>query len=787
MLERLAAGVVRRRLLVLAVTAVLVVAAGVFGSGVFGAVKVGGFTNPDAESSRAARLLTERFGQGNPNLVFVVTAHSGGVDSPAVAAAGRTLTERLSADPRIDFAASYWTLGAAPPLRSRGGDRALVLARIGGDDNEAIHWLSDHRTQYQGDRGPVTVAISGITAAYEEVSRTVESDLGLAERIAFPITALGLLVVFGSAVAAGLPLVVGIIAILATLAVLHALALVTNVSIYSVNLTTALGLGLAIDYSLFVVSRYREELHGLSSASTAGGLSSASSAGGLSSASSAGGLSSASSAGGPAHHQAVIRTVMTAGRTVLFSAVTVAASLAALFVFPFYFLRSFAYAGMVVVAVAALATVTTLPALLAVLGPRVDRLAIRRRRPDGPLGGGFWHRLASAVMRRPVPSAAAVVAVLLLLGVPFLGVAFGYPDDRVLPKEADARRAADIIRTEFASQEQAGLGVVASSLGPDDARLPGYASTLSTLPGVARVDSAAGSFVAGRLALPASPEAPAFARFRSGTGAQGTWINVVPSVEPLSGAGERLAQGVRRAPSPVPVLVSGQSAEMVDTKASLGHRLPLAGGIIAAVTLIVLFLMFGSLLVPAKAVVLNLLSLTATFGAMVFIFQDGHGSGLLHFTATGSLLVTMPILMFCIAFGLSMDYEVFLLSRIKEQHDRGAGTTESVATGLEQTGRIVTAAAALLAVVFLSFASSGISFMKLFGVGLTLAVLMDATLVRGVLVPAFMRLAGEANWWAPRPLRRLHDRFGISEAAPGPGVEPAAGAAAPRDPISVSS
>ena len=254
---------------------------------------------------------------------------------------------------------------------------------------------------------------------------------------------------------------------------------------------------------------------------------------------------------------------------------------------------------------------------------------------------------------------------------------------------------------------------------------------------------------------------------RGGAGAAGggTWLNVVPSVEPLSGAGERLAKAVRAVPVPggSRVLVGGQSAAMVDAKAALGARLPLAGGIIALITLAVLFAMFGSLLVPAKAVVLNLLSLTATFGAMVFVFQEGHGSGLLGFTPTGALLVTMPVLMFCIAFGLSMDYEVFLLSRIKEQHDAGAGTTESVATGLEQTGRIVTAAAALLAIVFIAFATSGISFMKLFGVGLTLAVLMDATLIRGVLVPAFMRLAGEANWWAPGPLRRLHDRFGISE------------------------
>ena len=755
MLERLGGVVFRRRWVVLGITGVLLVAAGLFGGGVFGAVKSGGFTDPAAQSSKADRLLAERFGAGDANLVLIVTAGGGKVDDPAVAAAGQSLTARLAADPQIAFAASYWTLGGAAPLRSTNGNRALVLARIDGDDTDAIDWLHDHRSAYEftAADGTISVAVSGITAAYEEVGRTVESDLVRAERIAFPITALGLLLVFGSLVAAALPLLVGVIAIVATLAVLHALALMTDVSVYSINLTTALGLGLAVDYSLFVVSRYREEL----------------------------------ARNGGDHRAAVVRSVTTAGRTVLFSAVTVAASLIALLVFPFYFLRSFAFAGAAVVAVAALAAVTALPAALAVIGPaRLEKLRIRRRtgvvvKSSGgtATGEGFWHRLAGAVMRRPVRSATAVIVVLLVLGAPFLGVQFGYPDDRVLPEGAVTRKSADVIRAEFASQEQAGVGVAAPGLGADDPRLSGYAAALSQVPGAARVDTALGSFVNGRLALPASAAPPVFARFHP-LGAQvpagaaspslaapagGTWLNVVPSVEPLSEAGERLAKAVRAVDPPAgsDVLVGGQSAAMVDAKSALGAKLPLAGGIIALITLVVLFTMFGSLLVPAKAVVLNLLSLTATFGAMVFVFQEGHGAGLLGFTATGALLVTMPVLMFCIAFGLSMDYEVFLLSRIKEQHDAGAGTTESVATGLEQTGRIVTAAAALLAIVFIAFATSGISFMKLFGVGLTLAVLMDATLIRGVLVPAFMRLAGEANWWAPGPLRRLYERFGISE------------------------
>jgi len=408
-----------------------------------------------------------------------------------------------------------------------------------------------------------------------------------------------------------------------------------------------------------------------------------------------------------------------------------------------------------------------LPALLAVLGPRVDALDVRKailhrfgREPHTPeVGEGFWHRLATTVMRRPVPIAAAIVAVLLILGAPFLGVRFGEPDARVLPASASTRAASDVLTADFTSGEANALSVVAAH-GGGDAAVTAYAESLSGVPEVARVDALTGSFAQGTQVAPASPVSRA--RFSNPSG---TWLSVVPvsSLQPQSPAGEHLVREVRAVAAPWPVLVTGSSAQLVDSKAAIFSRVPWALGIIALVTFVTLFLMFGSLLVPAKAVVLNLLSLTATFGAMVWVFQKGHGAGLLHFTATGTLDTTTPILMFCIAFGLSMDYEVFLLSRIKEEHDRGANTQSSVAVGLERTGRLVTAAAALLAIVFIAFATSHVTFIKLFGLGLTLAVLMDATLIRGTLVPAFMRLAGNANWWAPGPLRRFYDRFGISE------------------------
>jgi RND superfamily putative drug exporter len=373
-------------------------------------------------------------------------------------------------------------------------------------------------------------------------------------------------------------------------------------------------------------------------------------------------------------------------------------------------------------------------------------------------GEGVWHRVAVFVMRRPIPVATAVVALLLILGAPFLGIRLGTPDDRVLAPGADVRETHDILREDYAAGEAATIQVVVPDGAASESAIADYAADLSALDGVARVDALTGSYIGGAEVAPPGAMSVRFAN------EGGTWFSVVPGVEPLSADGESLVSDVRELDSPFDeVLVGGQSAAQVDSKDVVFERLPWAIGLVAVTTLVVLFMLFGSVLVPIKALVLNFLSLTATFGAMVFIFQDGNGSGLLDFTATGDIAVAMPILMFCIAFGLSMDYEVFLLSRIKEEHDRGADTVTSVAVGLERTGRIVTAAAVLIAVVFIAFATGQVSFMKMFGIGLTLAVLVDAFLIRSTLVPAFMRLAGDANWWAPGPLRRFHDRFGISE------------------------
>src|ERR671913_11777 len=722
MLERLGRFLLRRRWAVLAATLAVVVAAGVFGGSAITRLKAGGFDDPDAESTRAAAVLRDEFGAGDPNLVLLVTAKGGQVDEPDLAQV-----------------VSYWASGA-PALRSTDGGQALVLGRITGDEEGMDERAAALTAAYARDDAALSVHVGGQAQVFREVGEQVESDLARAEAIAVPITLLLLVLVFASAVAGSLPLAVGGFAIVGTLLVLRVLAEVTDVSIYALNLTTALGLGLAIDYSLFIVSRYREELRA-----------------------------------GREPADALVVTMGTAGRTVLFSAATVAVSLLALLVFPLYFLRSFGYAGIAVVALAAIGALVVLPALLAVLGRRVDRFPFPLWAPRAAAtarepGTGFWPRIAPAVMRRPVPVALAVVAFLLLLGTPFLGVRFGLPDDRVLPPSAEGRQVAEAVRANFATDESSALSVVASGIGDPTAHLAeidGYAAALSRLDGVERVDALTGSYAGGaRLQGPLAagdgaavpPEGRRFAA------ADGTWLSVVGSVEPYSAAGEDLVAAVRGLDAPLGGQVTGPSAQLVDTKASLFGNLPAAGAIIAVVTFALLFLMTGSVVIPVKALVLNLLSLTAIYGAMVWVFQDGHLAGVLGFTPTGTIDTSMPVLLFCIAFGLSMDYEVFLLSRIKEEYDRTGDTVASVAAGLERTGRIVTTAAALLAIVFIAFATSQVSFLKLFGIGTALAILVDATLIRALLVPAFMRLAGQANWWAPAPLRRLHARVGLREA-----------------------
>ena len=747
MLDRIARLAVRAPRRVLIATGILFLAAAVFGAPVAGHLKSGGFTDPNSASIRADDFLEQHFDSGELNLVIQVES-PGGADSAAARTTGAAVVSDLRARPDVSQITSYWTVpaAAAAGLRSQDGHSGLVLARIAGDDDAATAAAKAVDAEIGGTHGGETVKVGGAAITNGAVGDQVKKDLAIAEAVTIPLTTIVLFLVFGSVIASLLPLVTGLLAIIGTLAVLRSIAALTDVSIFAMNLTTALGLALAIDYSLLLVNRYREEVQR-----------------------------------GLTRDEAVIRTVRTAGRTVLFSALTVALSLAALLVFPLYFLTSFAYAGIAVVALAALSALFVVPALLVVFGARVDTLDLRvpvRRlfgRPaprPAPIEAAFWYRVAGLVMRRALPIGLAVVALLLVLGAPFLGVKFGSPDDRVLPTSATVRQVGDEVREQFQGSSPGAVTVVLPDRrAVDDTALAAYAARLSRIPTVTEVDSAGGTYGEGRLIPPVGPAVgpsvspagtPAMAD------AQAAYLRVVTSADPFTPAGTRVLSAVRHTPAPARTLITGPAARNADSLSVLGQRLPLALGLIVVATFAVLFMFTGSLLMPLKAIVLNALSLTATFGAMVWIFQDGHLLGsVFGSTSSGYLVATMPILMFCLAFGMSMDYEVFLLSRIREEWLASARTpadnTRAVQLGLARTGRIVTAAAAVMAIVFAGMTTSKVSFMQMFGLGLTLAVLMDATLIRGLLVPAFMRLAGPANWWAPAPLARWHARRGWND------------------------
>ncbi|HET9140488.1 MMPL family transporter [Actinophytocola sp.] len=711
--------VTRHARAVLVLTVLLMIGAGAYGFTAFGKLKAQGFADPGADSVQAQELIDSQFG-GRTNLVFLVEADTGTVDDPAVRQAGADLTDRLAGDGRLTEITSYFST-PAPPLRSTDGRYAIVLAHLADDADEVI---TDLRQRYAGADGPASVTVGGAAAIGHDATEQIGADLVLAESIAVPLILILLVFAFGSLVSALLPLVLGAIAIIGTFAELSLFGSLTDISVYAINLTTALGLGLAIDYALLMVSRFREEV-----------------------------------AAGADTHAAVITTVRTAGRTIVFGATTVAAALAVLLLFPLYFLRSFAYAGIGVVAIAALSALFVLPALLTVLGRRVNagRLPWARRR-DPSAVSPFWGRIASGAMRRPVLAAAPVLILLVLAAVPLLRVEFGVPDDRVLASTADTRVVGDTLRTAFNGDESRAIQVVTT--GPvDRAAIGDYAGRLSALPGVARVSSSAGGFADGR----STGTGPADAQLTGRGGLQR--LSVVTESESVSDEAQALVESVRGVPGPagVPVKVGGAAAALVDSKDSIGSRLPLAVALIVLTTFVLLFLFSGSVLQPLRAMLFNVIGLGATLGVMVLVFQDGWLSSALGFTPL-PLNINMLVLLFCIAFGLSIDYEVFVLSRIKETHDRGVPTSEAVPYGLSRTGRLVSTAAALIAVSMFAFGTSGVSFIQLFGLGTGLAILIDATLIRGILVPVGMRLLGRGAWWAPRPLRRVHDRVGLREA-----------------------
>ena len=711
-------------------------ACGIFGIPVAKSLSAGGFQDPTAESAQATKLLVDKFGQGDMDLVISVTSDAG-AQAEAARAVGTDIAAQLQASPYVAQVTSAWTAppSAAPALISKDGKTGLIAAGITGGESEAQKHAKTLTDQLVHDRDGVTVRAGGEAMIYVQINGQSEKDLLMMESIAIPLSFLVLVWVFGGLMAAALPLAVGGFAILGSMAVLRAVTLVTDVSIFALNLSVAMGLALAIDYTLLIISRFRDEL-----------------------------------ADGADREHALVRTMATAGRTVLFSAMTVALSMVAMVLFPMYFLKSFAYAGIAVVGFAAVAAIVVAPAAIVLLGDRLDSLDVRRLarrmlgRPEPvrpPVEQTFWYRSTKFVMRRSIPIALAIIALLLALGAPFLGIRWGFPDDRVLPASASARQIGDELRSNFAVDSATNVRVVIpDTTGITPAELDRYAARLSQVSDVSSVSSPGGTFVDG---APAGP--PSLA---TGIKDGSAFLTVGSNAALFSPASDAQLDQLHAVSPPAgqPVQLTGVAQVNRDSSEAITSRLPLVLGVIAAITFVLLFLLTGSVILPLKALLLNVLSLTAAFGALVWIFQDGH-LGALGTTPTGTLVANLPVLLFCIAFGLSMDYEVFLVSRIREYWLKSGKTAadndESVALGLARTGRVVTAAALLMSISFAALIAAQVAFMRMFGVGLTVAVLADATLVRMLLVPAFMHLLGKWNWWAPKPLARLHARIGISE------------------------
>ena len=681
-----------RRTVVAAVA--IFVAAGALGGSVANRLGPYGAEDPATESVHANKLIARGGVQAGVDVVAL---------APRDSQLGR-LAADLRREPGVGRVVSYRQGGR--DLISKDG-RTTYLAvsfRSGAGDSDMSKLLLKRYERRPG------VTLGGPAMAEYQVNQQVSKDLRRAELLAFPLLFLLSFLFFRSMVAALLPLMVGGLSIVLTFLGLRVASEFGSISVFALNLVTGLGLGLAIDYSLFIVSRYREEL-----ARTGSG------------------------------EEALRRTLNTAGRTVLFSSLTVTAALAALLVFPQKFLYSMGLGGMMVSLIAASVALVVLPAVLALLGPRVNALAPRRLqraadRDAQAADSGAWYRISRAVMRRPGPIALASAAVLIVLGLPFMGIKFTSVDASVLPSSASAHRVQRVLDRDFPPGRTTPIYVAAQARpGP---QLESYARDLRRLPGVDSV---------GR-------PRPA------GSGV--TVVDVYPRASLLAERSQDVVRGIRSLDPPFTTAAGGETAHFVDLKHSLVQHMPLALLIIVAATIAVLFLMTGSLVLPLKALVMNVLTLSATFGLLVFVFQDGRLEGLLGYASQGALEATQPIVLVAVAFGLSTDYGVFLLSRIKEARDGGAPNSDAVAIGLERTGRIVTAAALLFCVAIGAFATSQIIFIKEVGVGTALAVLIDATIVRALLVPSLMELLGRWNWWSPRPLRRLHERLGWSEDEP---------------------
>src|SRR4051794_24172872 len=722
MLDSLARFVYRRRRLVAVGAVVFFVVAGGFGGSVASHLDPYGADDPATDSVKADNLLKDHGYRPTSVLVLIQNAP---VSSAQTESRVEGIEHELRSRGDVARVTGYYDTHSSDFVSQDRHATYVAVALRPTDDKAQQDAASSIADQLNGKPG---VTVGGSALAQEQVNKQTESDLRRAELLAFPLLFLLSLLFFRSLVASLLPLLVGGLAIVGTFLILRIASDIGSISIFALNLTTGLGLGLAIDYSLFIVSRYREELARR-------------------------GIDKPEAGGRTERWEALRATMRTAGRTVLFSSLTVAASLASLIVSPQRFLSSMGIGDSLVALFPAAVALVILPAVLSILGPRVNALAprfLQRRaeRDATPAQQGFWYRLSRFVMRRPVPIATLSAAALIALGIPFLSLKFTSVDAQVLPESTSARQVDDVMRSDFPPFRDSPIQLAIR--GGDPKAVDQLVAEVKRDPGIAAVEP---------------PQ-----RLSGGV----TEVDAISKGSFMAEQSKTTVGRIRDLPTPqgASVLVTGASAHFVDFQSSLKHYGPIALAIVVVTTLIILFLMTGSVVLPVKSLVMNVLNLSAVFGILVLIFQDGNLEGVLDYTSQGALEQTMPILLFAVAFGLSTDYAVFLLSRIKEARDNGASDSESVALGLERTGRIVTAAAVLFSIAIGAFATSQIIFIKENGIGTALAVLIDASIIRALLVPSLMELLGKWNWWAPRPLRRLHDRIGVREAGHGPRLAP---------------
>ena len=696
MFEKLGHVIVRRRKAMVILFIVSVLTAGTVGTMIFSRLDSGGYSNPNSDSYQVYNYLNKNLNVADPNIVVVVDSGNLPITDPTVATKAQLLETEMAKAPGVTKVVSYWNTGGEKTLAASDGKAAYILVYGGGEafTPESQEMGAYFQKNFDGKRDGLTIYSGGVGVVGNAINKKIADDLKIAEAISIPLTFILLVMVFGAMAASAMPLLVGVSAILGAFFLLYLISLVTSVSVYALNLTTGMGLGLGIDYALLIVNRFREELHR-----------------------------------GKNVEDSIVDTMASAGKTVFYSGLTVLVTLFSLTFFPLPFLKSFGYAGVSVVAIAVAGALFGLPPILAMLGTKVNKGVVRKSAIEHK-DEGRWAQTARLVMKRPVAVVLLSLIILGILAAPIKNIAFSQGDSRILPASNPAAVATAIQESRFESNIATIDILVLDGVGKEN-EISSYIEEVKKVSGIVTV---------------AAPQ----------TIGNDIQITAYESMLPRSPEAQQLIHNLRDLPAPAGTLIGGVAADYTDTQDGIAETLPLALGWIAISVLILLFVFTGSIILPIKAVLLNVMSLAATMGVMTWIFVDGNLQWLVgSFTVTGTLDTSIVILIFVVVFGLSMDYELFLLSRIREEHLLGKSNIESVATGLQRSARIITAAAVLLAVVFAAFVTSGVTSIKMMGFGVAFAVVLDATLIRALLVPALMRLLGERNWWAPKAMQRF--------------------------------